>query len=124
MPCATHRKNGQLDIRVTESEKEIHIAFCNAVDHMLPEDLPYLFERFYRGEKSARASWGAPESAWAIVKELVAAHGGQVGADLIDGRIHIWFSLPKACRNNPYPGTLIPVWPCRILPPLGFEFGP
>lgn len=30
----------------------------------------------------------------AIVKELVAAHGDAVGAELLDGRLCIWFSLP------------------------------
>ncbi len=88
-------ENGQLDIRITESEKEIHIAYCNAVDHMLPEDLPFLFERFFRGEKSRSRQLGGAGIGLAIVKELVAAHGGEVGAELIDGRIHIWFSLPK-----------------------------
>jgi signal transduction histidine kinase len=87
--------HGALDIVMTEDEKEIRIAYCNAVDHIQPKDLPYLFERFYRGEKSRSRQLGGAGIGLAIVKELVAAHGGEAGAELMDGRIHIWFSLPK-----------------------------
>jgi len=30
----------------------------------------------------------------AIVKELVDAHGGQVGAESAEGQVRIWFTLP------------------------------
>ena len=92
-------EHGRLDIQTTEGETDYRVAYCNAVDHMLPEDLPYLFERFYRGEKSRSRELGGAGIGLAIVKELVAAHGGEVGAELIQGRIHIWFSLPRHPRQ-------------------------
>lgn len=44
-------------------------------------DLPYIFERLYRGDKSRNRSSGGSGMGLAIVKQLVSAHGGQVWAE-------------------------------------------
>jgi signal transduction histidine kinase len=63
---------------------------------MSADDLPYLFERFFRGEKSRSREHGGAGIGLSIVKELVAAHGGSVGADMAEkDMIRIWFSLPQ-----------------------------
>jgi len=65
------------------------------VQELVPKDLPYLFERFYRGEKSRSRQHGGAGIGLAIVKELVEAHGGTVGAQLEDGYVRIWLTLSK-----------------------------
>ncbi len=65
------------------------------MQELVPEDLPYLFERFYRGEKSRSRQHGGAGIGLAIVKELVEAHGGSVGAQLEDGNVRIWLTLSK-----------------------------
>jgi signal transduction histidine kinase len=53
-----------------------------------------VFERFYRVEKSRDQARGGAGIGLAIVKQLVEASGGRVGADTGDGQTRFWFSLP------------------------------
>jgi len=72
----------------------VKVIFANTGGEIAEEDLPFIFERFYRGEKSRSREHGGAGIGLAIVKELVEAHGGSVGAELVNGRIRIWFDLP------------------------------
>ena len=65
------------------------LILCNAA-------LPHLFERFYRGEKSRSREHGGAGIGLAIVKELIEAHGGRVGAEILVDRTKIWFTLPTS----------------------------
>lgn len=66
----------------------------NSGDEIPEADLEFIFERFYRGEKSRSREHGGAGIGLAIVKELVQAHGGKVGAASHDQMTHVWFSLP------------------------------
>ncbi|MGD8722258.1 MAG: ATP-binding protein, partial [Desulfobacterales bacterium] len=87
-------QNGTVDIRIDVDAEQVRVDFNNDGNELIAADLPYLFERFFRGEKSRSRQHGGAGIGLAIVKELVEAHGGTVGADLTDGRVRIWFALP------------------------------
>ena len=59
-------------------------------------DLPHVFERFYRVEKSRAAARGGAGIGLAIVRQLVQSFGGRVGVESRDGATRFWFSLPAA----------------------------
>ena len=58
------------------------------------QDLPHIFERFYRADKSRSRQSGGAGIGLAIVKELIEAHGGDVGASSENGCTRVWFRLP------------------------------
>ena len=88
-------RKGKVKIGIAFDTDHVRIDFINSVQELAPKDLPYLFERFYRGEKSRSRQHGGAGIGLAIVKELVKAHGGSVGAQLERDNIRIWLTLPK-----------------------------
>jgi signal transduction histidine kinase len=86
---------GVVKLRLTDTARLVAIEVINPADKLTPDDLPLLFERFYRGEKSRSREHGGAGIGLAIVKELIEAHGGTVHAALQNHCLHITVSLPK-----------------------------
>ena len=87
-------EGGALMISMERMQGEVLFVFANTGGELEDRDLTFIFERFYRGEKSRSREYGGAGIGLAIVKELVEAHGGHVGAELARGDVRIWFSLP------------------------------
>lgn len=85
---------GAVDIRLDADSRQARIDYINSADRLVAADLPHLFERFYRGEKSRSRQHGGAGIGLAIVKELVEAHDGRVTAVLEDSRLRIRLTLP------------------------------
>ncbi len=71
----------------------VRIAVQNSGEGIAAEDIPHLFERFYRGEKSRSRETGGAGIGLSIVHEIAHAHGGKTGAVSANGITTIWFSL-------------------------------
>lgn len=58
-------------------------------------DLPFIFDSFYRGEKSRSRQTGGAGLGLAIAKGFVEAHGGDMGVERVpEGGACFWFTLP------------------------------
>jgi two-component system OmpR family sensor kinase len=69
-----------------------------------PRDLPHVFERFYRGEKTRAREEGGSGLGLSIVQGLAAAQGGGVAIDSMGGAgttVTVWF--PAATQPPPPP---------------------
>ena len=65
-----------------------------------PEELPHIFERFYRSQNSLAAEAGGAGLGLSITKALVEAHGGQISAESEVGKGSTFtVTLPAAPSN-------------------------
>jgi signal transduction histidine kinase len=85
---------GRIDVRAERRPGDVLVSVANTGDGIPPDDLPHVFERFYRVEKSRDRARGGAGIGLAIVRQLVEAAGGVVGAESRDGLTRFWFSLP------------------------------
>ena len=85
---------GSIVVRAERRPADILVAVTNTGDGIPADDLPHVFERFYRVEKSRDRARGGAGIGLAIVRQLVEAAGGAVGAESRDGVTRFWFSLP------------------------------
>ncbi len=87
-------QSGRVRISTEQVPGEVKVIFANTGGELSKNDLPFIFERFYRGEKSRSRDHGGAGIGLAIVKELIEAHGGHVGAEIAGDETRVWFTLP------------------------------
>ncbi len=72
-------ESGKVTISTTITDiKSCRVSVTDTGPGIDPVDLPFVFDRFYRADKSRSRASGGSGLGLAIVKELVEAHGGQV----------------------------------------------
>ncbi len=92
--CQYTPEGGWLRIATERCEEGIRVIFANSGAGIPQADLPLFFERFFRADRSRSREAGGAGIGLAIVKELIEAHGGRVGAESSAEETRIWFSLP------------------------------
>lgn len=88
---------GKIIVRCTRSSAFTGIALHvqDTGPGIKPEDLPHVFDRFYRGDKSRSRASGGAGLGLAIAKRIVEAHGGKIGVKSEYSRgADFWFTLP------------------------------
>ncbi|MDN4066992.1 HAMP domain-containing sensor histidine kinase [Paenibacillus vini] len=83
-----------LDIRGRLEGNEVVTEVINYGDPIPESDLPHLFDRFYRVEKSRAAHTGGSGIGLAIAKHIVDLHGGVISAESDDDRTVFTVRLP------------------------------
>ena len=86
---------GEVMVRVTQLDREIQFAISDTGIGIAAEDLPRIFERFYKVDRS-RATSGTGLGL-AIARHLVEAHGGRIWAESEVGKgSTFYFTIPLA----------------------------
>src|SRR5437763_7996929 len=83
---------GMVTVAAEARPSDVLVSVSNTGDGIPDPDLPHIFERFYRVEKSRDRAHGGAGIGLAIVKQLVEATGGRVGAESQAGVTRFWFS--------------------------------
>jgi len=87
---------GMVGVRAERRPDDVLVSVTNTGAGIPHDDLSHVFERFYRVEKSRDRARGGAGIGLAIVRQLVEAAGGAVGAESRDGLTRFWFSVPPA----------------------------
>ena len=88
---------GTIKIQLILEENQVFFSVNNSGSFIPPEDIPFLWERFYKAEKSRNRSSGGTGLGLAIVKGIISAHNGQVGVESSQEQgTTFWFLLPSA----------------------------
>jgi signal transduction histidine kinase len=100
---------GQIAIEATGGPAEVRISVRDNGEGIAQEDLPHVFESFYRGEKSRGRASGGSGLGLAIARGFVEAHGGVITAESPPGQgCTVWFTLPRRPPSPDVPSPLIP----------------
>jgi signal transduction histidine kinase len=88
---------GQISLTARLNGSWVCLKVSDSGPGVAPEQLPFVFERFYRADPSRARATGGAGLGLAIVKQLVEAHGGRVWAENRSGTGSVFgFTLPVA----------------------------
>ncbi len=85
---------GQIQVTLERTEREVCLAVQNDGLSIPEEDLPHLFEPFYRGDRSRSRESGGTGLGLAIVRAAALAHGGSCQAENRPGGVVFRVILP------------------------------
>lgn len=92
--CQYTPEGGRIRISAERFEEGVRVIFANSGAGISQADLPLIFERFFRADRSRSRTVGGAGIGLAIVKELIEAHSGRVSAESSTEETRIWFVLP------------------------------
>lgn len=72
---------GDVQLSAMACDGTIAIAVADSGEGIAPEDLPHVFERFFRGDRSRSRASGGAGLGLAIARGLVQAHGGSIAVE-------------------------------------------
>ena len=88
-------QGGELGLRLRSSGEKVYVSVSNTGQTIPPEELPLVFERFHKIDKSRslnRDGWGL---GLYIVKTIVCSHGEDISVTSRDGKTEFTFTLTE-----------------------------
>lgn len=77
---------GEVKVRAKRTSTGVEVTVSDSGEGIREEDLPRVFESFYRGEKSRSRSTGGAGLGLAISRGIIQAHGGEIHVQSESGR--------------------------------------
>lgn len=77
---------GSVNIVARRNDDVISVSVQDSGDGILPDDIPHIFDRFYRGDKSRNRESGGAGLGLAIAKGIIEAHAGNIAVTSQPGK--------------------------------------
>lgn len=88
---------GTVKLRLSKNDRQAFLSVCDTGVGIPAEDLPHIFDRFYRVDKARSREQGGSGLGLAIVKWVVQAHGGRIQVEsTVDVGTTFTVTLPLA----------------------------
>ena len=86
---------GKITIKADVTDEVVRVRVSDTGEGVPEEDLPFIFDRFWRGDRSRSRTAGGAGLGLAIAKQLVEAMGGIISAcNLPESGLEVTFTLP------------------------------
>lgn len=90
---------GEVQVSAVRSGQWVTVQVADSGEGIAAADLPHVFDRFYRGEKSRSRATGGSGLGLAIAHSIVEAHGGRIWVESKRGHgARFFFTLPACPR--------------------------
>jgi signal transduction histidine kinase len=90
-----HTPRGRISVWVRRTTSGVEVTVSDTGEGIRAQDIPHIFERFYRGEKSRNRGTGGAGLGLAIAHSIVHAHGGDIQVESQLGKgTQFTFHLP------------------------------
>jgi signal transduction histidine kinase len=71
-------RGGEIKVNARRTGSGVEVTVSDTGEGIRPQDIPHIFERFYRGEKSRNRGTGGAGLGLAIARGILQAHGGDI----------------------------------------------
>ena len=87
MNAIRHTPGGRIVLKAEAVSDMVRVTVSDTGEGISSEDLPFIFDRFWRGDRSRSHAGGVGGGlGLAIARQLVSAHGGEISAESIVGQ--------------------------------------
>ena len=93
-------EGGSVSISVTRRDDHAILEVADSGLGISADDLPHVFERFYRADKARSRQMGGTGLGLSIVRSICQAHGGRVTVNSAEGRGSLFRVQLPASTNN------------------------
>ena len=96
-----NKSNGFINIRIKDVGDFIQVEIEDNGRGIPQKDLPYIFDRFYRGDVSRNSATGGSGIGLSIVKKIIEDHGGKIWATSKEGTGTVMYFVIRKYQEVP-----------------------